>query len=201
MFEIKIDVRDEALRRFANQLGALGDGLAKTVMARALNHEGDKGRTQVKRTLVKQTGIRYGKINEAVKTVRATRMTLEYRIEARGEETNLNLFGARDRSGLRMNLKGADVGKAQQADQKNRSGVSAAPWGRRMIFKHSFIVPAYGDRVYIRTEKGSRFPLRQVFGPNIARELVKAETAETFRKGSAGIADRIAHEIARVLPK
>jgi hypothetical protein len=35
----------------------LGEGQARTALSRALNHEGNKGRTQVKRALVKQTGI------------------------------------------------------------------------------------------------------------------------------------------------
>jgi ParB/Sulfiredoxin domain len=33
--------------------------------AKTLNHEGDKGRTQVKRALVKQSGIKYGAIDRA----------------------------------------------------------------------------------------------------------------------------------------
>jgi hypothetical protein len=177
MIEIRIEQRDRILQRFGNQLGALGDGLARRVMMRALNAEGDKGRTQVKKALVRQTGIKYGLINKAVETVRATPVSLEYVLKATGDETNLNLFNAR----------------------QGKRGVSAAPWGRRQMFKHAFMVPAYGNRVYVRTTD-DRGPLKPLFGPNIARELVKDETADTFRKGSAGIATRIAHEISRVLP-
>lgn len=172
--EIRVKLTDEILTRFGNQLGALGDGLARTVMARALNHEGDKGRTKVKRALVKQTGIRYGKINAAMKTIRASSARLTYILEARGDETNIAQFGAR----------------------QGAKGVSAAPWGKRRVFKSTFFV---GGRVFRRTGK-ARLPIKGVYGPNIARELVKDETAATFKAGSAGIADRVAHEIARVLP-
>ena len=57
-------------------------------MSRALNHEGDKGRTQVKRALVKQTGIKYGAVDKAMATIRATPATLTYTLKARGDETS-----------------------------------------------------------------------------------------------------------------
>jgi hypothetical protein len=37
----------------------------------------------------------------------------------------------------------------------------------------------------------ARLPIKGVYGPNIARELVKDESAAAFRKGSAAIADRV----------
>lgn len=178
MIEIRIEVRDQVIARFATQLTALGDGLARRVMMRSLNHEGDKGRTQVKRALVRQTGIKYSQINKAVETIRATPAKLEYTLKATGGETNISLFNAR----------------------QGKRGVSAAPWGRRQVFKHSFQIPAYGERTYVRTSD-ERGPLKPLFGPNIARELVKDETAATWRKGTAGVADRVAYEIARVLPQ
>ena len=177
MIQIQVSVGDDILKRFGNQLAALGEGKARTVIARALNHEGDKGRTQVKRVLVQQTGIKYGLINTAVKTIPATAASLTYTIEARGDETNLNLFGAR----------------------QGKRGVSAAPWNKRRVFKHSFVIPAYGGKVFVREGK-ARFPLKPLFGPNIARELVKDQSAEAFKAGAADIADRVAHEISRVLP-
>ena len=175
--DIRISLADQVLSRFGNQLGALGGGLARTVMARALNHEGDKGRTQVKRALVRQTGIKFGMVNKAMKTVRASANMLTYVLEAKGDETNVSFFGAR----------------------QGKRGVSAAPWGRRQVFKSTFMIAGYGGRTYKRTS-GNRFPIKAVYGPNIARELVKNETAAAFRNASGGIADRVAHEIARVLP-
>lgn len=170
--QIKISQRDDVLKRFGNRLASLGEEGARTVMSRGLNHEGDKGRTQVKKALVRQTGIKYGLINQAVNTKYSTPATLTYTIEARGSETNISLFGARQR----------------------KKGVSAAPWGKRRIFKHSFVVPRYSGRVFVR-RGADRFPLKPLFGPNIARELVKDESRDAFLAGSAGIADRIAHEI------
>ena len=100
------------------------------MLTRALNHEVDKGRTQIKRTLVKQTGIKYGAVDKAMATVRATPATLTYTLGARGDETNIAWFGGVQR----------------------RKGVSAAPWNKRRIFARSFIVPRFG-RAFIRTSK------------------------------------------------
>ena len=128
-----------------------------------LNHEGDKGRTQVKRALVKQTGIKYGAIDKAMATIHSTPATLTYRLKARGEETNIAWFG------------GVQRGK----------GVSAAPWNKRRIFAHSFIVPRFG-RAFLRRSM-QRLPIRGVYGPNIARELVKDSSAAAWHAGVANI--------------
>lgn len=174
--QITVSLRDDVLKRFGNRLASLGDEGARKVMSRALNHEGDKGRTQIKRVLVRQTGIKYGQVNKAMKTIRSSPATLTYTLEARGDETNISLFGARQR----------------------KKGVSAAPWGTRRIFKHSFVVPSYDGRVYVR-RGASRFPLKALYGPNIARELLKDESRAAFLAGSANIADRVAHEIDHFL--
>jgi hypothetical protein len=84
-----ITASDQVLARYGNALAALGEGQARTALSRALNHEGDKGRTKVKRALVKQTGIKYSAVNKAMATVRATPATLTYTLKARGGETNI----------------------------------------------------------------------------------------------------------------
>jgi hypothetical protein len=175
--QLVINAKDQVLARYGNRLAALGDGQARRVMSRALNHEGDKGRTQVKRALVRQTGIKYGAVDKAMATIRATPATLTYRLKARGNETNIVWFGGAQR----------------------QKGVSAAPWNKRRIFAHSFIVPKFG-RAFIRTSK-KRLPIRWVYGPNLARELVKDTSAVAWQSGVANIVARIGHEIARMLPR
>ena len=127
--QLIVSAEDQVLTRFGNRLAALGEGQARTAMARALNHEGDKGRTQVKRALVKQTGIKYGAVDKAMATVRSTPATLTYTLSA-GDETNIAWFGGVQR----------------------RKGASAAPWNKRRFFARSFIVPRFG-RAFIRTSK------------------------------------------------
>ncbi|KAB2776519.1 hypothetical protein F9L00_14385 [Brucella anthropi] len=166
---------DGVFKRYGKALEAIGERDAKRVFARALNRGGDQARTQVKRSLVAQTGIKYGLINKAVKTIRAHPNKLEYKLEAEGGETNLNLFNAR----------------------QGKKGVSAAPWKKRRVFKSTFIVPAYDGRVFKREGKG-RGPLEPLFGPNIAREVVKDPTAEKWRMVSGFVMTRVEHELMRL---
>jgi hypothetical protein len=175
--QLIISAGDQLLVRYGNALAMLGEGQARTALSRALNHEGDKGRTQVKRALAKQTGIKYGAIEKAMATIRATSATLTYRLKARGDETNIAWFG-----GVRR-----------------RKGVSAAPWNKWRIFRHAFIVPRFG-RAFIRTSK-SRLPIRPLYGPNLARELVKDSSAAAWQSGVAKIVARVGHEIGRMLPR
>ena len=56
--QLIITAREQVLARYGNQLAALGEGQARTAMSRALNHEGDKGRTRVKRDLGKPISSR-----------------------------------------------------------------------------------------------------------------------------------------------
>ena len=139
--QLIISASDQVLARYGNALAALGDRQARTALSRTLNHEGDKGRTQVKCALVKQTGIKYGAVDKAMTTIRSTPATLIYALKARGDETNIAWFGGVQR----------------------RKGVSAAPWNMRRIFARSFIVPRCG-RAFIRTSK-KRLPIRPLYGP------------------------------------
>jgi hypothetical protein len=175
--QLMISAREQVLARYGNALASLGEGQARTALSRALNHEGNKGRTQVKRALAKQTGIRYGAVDKATATIRATPATLTYTLKAHGDETNIAWFGGVQR----------------------RKGVSAAPWHKRRIFRHSFIVPRFG-RAFIRTSK-SRLPIRPLYGPNLARELLKDSSAGAWQSGVANIVARVGHELSRMLPR
>lgn len=166
---------DGVYKRYGKALNTISNRDARRIFSRALNKGGDQGRTQVKRSLVSQTGIKYGMINKAVKTVRAHPNKLEYSLIADGTETNLNLFGARQR----------------------KKGVSAAPWKKRRIFKSTFIVPGYEGRVFKRAGK-ERGPLEPLFGPNIAREVVKDKTKAAWQAVAPFVMNRVEHELMRL---
>lgn len=175
--QVIISPRDQVLARFGNQLGALGERGAKAAMKSALWRGGNEARTKVKRTLSKQTGIKYGMIDKAMRTKFRETPDLIYELEATGEETNLGLFGAIQR----------------------KKGISARPWNQRRVFKGTFF--AYGGKVFRRlTDK--RGPIKPLYGPNIGRELVKDETKELWETAvPPAIMKRVEHEIARRLPK
>ncbi|QVQ35446.1 hypothetical protein KHQ08_00695 (plasmid) [Pseudochrobactrum algeriensis] len=167
--------KDGIYDNFGKALNVAGDGKAKRIFANALNRGGDMARTQVKRSLVSQTGIKYGLINKAVETKRANPNKLSYSLEATGNEMNLNLFAAR----------------------QGKKGVSAAPWKQRRVFKSTFIVPAYDGKVYKRTSP-ERGPVEPLFGPNIAREITKDPTVAKWKQVDGFTMKRVEHELIRL---
>lgn len=136
---------------------------------RAVNAVGKTARTIVTRKLAKQAGLKYRAVARVLTTKTATIGDLSFRIIARGAHISLKEFGARP----------------------TKKGVSAAPWGKRRVFLHSFILPSVGGHVFVRAGtrrvmvKGRyagkvRQPLHKMYGPALPNELVKAETAAAF---------------------
>jgi hypothetical protein len=149
----------------------------RSALRRAINHTGDKARTQVGRALVKQTGLKYGRVREELRTINATVGSLSYIIRARGGYVSLKEFAAR----------------------QTQKGVSAAPWGKRRVFPHTFIVASLGGHVFER--KGpARYPIRKLWGPAIPAEMVKDQTKEAFEATvAADLPARVDHEISAIL--
>lgn len=177
MADIQIS-SDQIYERYGDALNRLSYHDGKRAFARALNYGGDRARTQVKRSLAKQTGIKYGLVNKAVTTDRANAGNLAYSLIAVGGETNLNLFGAKQR----------------------KKGVSAAPWKKRRIFRSTFIVDEYGGKVYKRQGQ-ARGPLEPLWGPNIARELVRPPTVIYWDRAGYIMLYRVEHEIMFLLSR
>lgn len=126
------------IQRMENMLGVLNGHQKHLSLQRAINHTGDKARTQVIRALAKQTGLNYGVVKNAVRTGRAWgagedaskfvdgRGSLEYVLSTKGGDISLKYFKARE----------------------TRQGVTAAPFGKRKLFPGTFIL-------------GGRFPKRK----------------------------------------
>lgn len=182
--QVTISARDQVMARYGNQLGAIGEGEGRRLMAMALNTEGNKGRTQVRRALMQQTGIRSHQISKAVKTINAGPGRLEYKLEAKAGETNISMFG------LKVTWReGSAMGQIRKLQT-----VSAAPWNVRRTFPGAFSIARFGGRVFKR-EGAGRFPLKPVYGPNLAREITKAQTRTEFET----IAPKVADEVGRLL--
>jgi hypothetical protein len=174
--ELKVTIDTRGFQKMAAQFAQAGRNI-KPALRRAINHTGDKARTQIARVLVKQTGLKYGKVRQALRTVPAGTALLVYRIIAKGGYTSLKEFGAR----------------------QVKRGVSAAPWGKRHLFPHAFIAPSLGGHVFIRKGKG-RFPIHKLWGPAIPAEMVKAESRAAFERTVATeLPARLALEINAIL--
>lgn len=173
MIAIKIDAREFAR---VPQVYTIAGKLAPGVIARTLNWVGDRAQTQVGRTLAKQTGLPYGQVKGALLIMHASPARLSYEISASSKRLPLSAFKAR----------------------QQKKGVSAAPWGERRVFAHTFLGP--GGRVFVREGKG-RLPIRQLWGASIAIELVKDAVPKAFDDSiKANLDARLGHELLRLFP-
>lgn len=198
-----INWRDvSGLRRLENAMARLDGPQKHMVLQRAVNHTGEKTRTQVTRVLARQTGLPYGVVKKALKVGKAsgasitdgeitvrTDANLSYVITSTGGDISLKYFKARE----------------------TRAGVTAAPRGQRQLFAGTFMkggrfpnrVTAKGlnGHVYRRTGKG-RGPLElQDSGVIIPAEMISGASASAFTDiVEAELPKRVMHEIEYLAP-
>jgi hypothetical protein len=171
---ITIDTRD--FERLAKAFAEVGKNI-KPALAHAINRTGDKARTQVTRSLGKQMGLPYGAVRKALVTIPASGDRLVYKIVAKGGYMSLKEFGA----------------------VQKPKGVQAAPWGKRRVFPHTFIVPSLGGHVFERVGR-SRLPIRKLWGPAVPKELVKDQSKAAFEQTvAADLPRQIETEVNAVL--
>ena len=92
----------------------------------------------------------------------------------------------------------AHIALAEFHARQTRRGVSAAPWGLRRVFPHTFIVEKLGGQVF-RREGGARLPIRKLWGPSLPIELVRGASPAAFEKAAAAdLPQRVAHELGRL---
>jgi hypothetical protein len=186
MARIVIQPLDQVMASYGKALARLSGAEAHKVMARAINYEGKKAFTVVKRALAKQTSIPRDLINAGTRFKPAgvaAGNALEAAIIGTGRELPLSKFGAR----------------------QFKAGVRAKVWGKLETFRGQFMGPRPGviaaklkGRTWVRRSK-ARLPIKQTYGPSIPKELVKDQTAATFQAAVPSIVDRVGKEIAAVL--
>lgn len=152
-----IAAADDVLTKFEAAVYRVGEGEARKQFSRALNHEGRKGFTQVRRALTKQTSIKYGDVLRQTRFKSSSRADLEIVMTGEGYHFPLKYFGAK----------------------QFKKGTRVKVWGKLITFAHAFIVPRYGGNVYRRLGK-PRFPIKRMYGPAIPVELVRADSVATF---------------------
>jgi hypothetical protein len=182
---VSIMIDASSLKRVSNLLHSAGKN-APLAMIRAVNHTGDKARTQMRRVLVTQTGLKMKTIRKAVTSKRAFNGGA-YEIKSRGGNVRLMFFGARE----------------------THKGASAAPWNKRQVYPGTFMKGGLfpnrkgmvaGGTVVRRVGK-KRYPLHGVkSGLFIPTEMVTGSSEAAFYSTvESALPDRLAHELYRVL--
>lgn len=149
--------------------------LVAMAAAQAINHTAKKALTQVKRSLVRQTGLPYATVSKDLKLYSASPVgnPIAAKIVGKGRFHKLLEFHARQ------------LGSGQFGHRKRSThgaGVIADPWATRRLFTSQFgvfIVP--GRNVYRRTER-ARNKIKPMWGPNPGRELGKGPTLAVFER-------------------
>lgn len=205
---IQIDMldRDQVLKRFSNQIAALGDERARMAMSRAINRATRTTYTAVTRALQQQTSAPRAVIRQQVGMTLSAQQgsgPLVGAIWSHGRELPLSVFNPVQFS----------------------YGVRAKVWGRVQRFEHAFIFKGSwksgdpiaqgtgGARVFVRNGK---FPFKkvggqarvnpransfeQLFGPSLPKEMVKDASLAAFHKvAREQLEARLARELGRML--
>ena len=174
--QVVIKDLDQTRIRYQAMVQQVGEGAAALAFSRALNHEGRKTFTAVKRSLRKQTDIPPFMITASMAFKSSSQRNLSTIISGSGKELPLRLL------------------KPSQFSY----GVRAKVWGKHQTYRSAFIVAKYEGNVFHRTSK-KRFPIQKMFGPSIPKEMVKDETLETFEQSGNAVMDRAMHELSRIL--
>lgn len=183
---VRIEPLDQIMAQYGADLKKLGSR-AKThrVIARAANYEGRKVFTVVKRTLARQTSIKYGAINKNMRFFPA---------KTKGDAIETVIFG----SGKHFSLR--DFGPRQL-----KPGTRAKVWGKNKMHRGAFMGPRpgavsakLGGHVWKR-DTAKRYPISRVWGPSIPVEMVKDATLEAFYASAPQIIARVSKEIAAVM--
>ncbi|TDE34139.1 phage tail protein [Antarcticimicrobium sediminis] len=187
------EVNVKGLQKFENMLGALGAEAPKAVN-RAINRTGDMARTQVIKTLSKQTGLPQQVIRKAIKngpdTKRATWSDPTYVISAGGGDIRVKYFKKREtRAGVVAYL-GTERGRVLFPRTFFRGGA----------FPRRVDLTAFGGHVLDRLSE-FRYHLKHVrSGVLIPEEMVSGATADAFERSvERNLPVRLDHEISRLL--
>jgi hypothetical protein len=154
----------------------VGEQDATKAFNRALNREGDKIRTKVRRSLRKETGAKTAIVDRALSTYRSSFANLVYTIEARGAHMGLSHF----------------------QPTQFKYGVRAKPWGRWQRFPGTFVSKKLHNNVFVREGK-DRLPIKKIWGPSIPVEMVRGATERVFREAEPAVIEEAMRQLNLIL--
>jgi len=173
----RVDAPD--LAKAGEALRNVGQETKTKIIVRALNRTGDSAFTQIKRVLASQTGLKVGRVASVMTKDRAHAGSLKFIITAKDKWTRITAgnFGARE----------------------TKVGVSHRAWNRLTRAEGSFMIGS----VAVTRKSSARLPLKSLYGPNVAREMVRGNRSLLAAQKSLGdvFVPRVLHEVDRELKK
>lgn len=161
---------------FEAMINRVGQQAATRAFNRALNSEGAKITTRVRRALRQQTGAKAKIVTRATRTYRSSFANLVYTIEASGDHMGLSHFSPRQFS----------------------YGVRAKPWGRWQRFEGTFLVSKLSNNVFVR-EGRARLPIAKLWGPSIPKEMLKDASKQAFEAAQPDVLAEATRQLQRII--
>lgn len=191
---VRVDASD--LKRTAAAY-RIGGKLVDVALARAINRGGDAGAVETRRALVKNTGIKASDTRRSKGLTKklATPSKPEFKLQAASSYTPLSYF----------------------SPTQAKDGVRARPWNRTQTFVGTFFIRMSSGyvgvfrrdrtaaRAPVTTRSGRRInaqPIKELWGPSLAVEMMKGDVPDTFRRvSSERTMERLPTEISFALDK
>ena len=195
---VTYDGRGVASMLFAATLLASPDRLGRA-LHEGVRAAGDKTRTVVRKSLHQQMGTkRYGAIVAATRSFIPGPMT--YVIEGSGKGLPIIEFpvrGSRAKGRTWRDQPRDGAGRFGPLPPSDIGFVTARPWRVAHTFKRSFVA---ADGTYKARLPGSTRK-RKLFGPSVAKEIVKGATRAAFETTAPREMDlQIGKRLSRILP-
>ena len=176
--DIRIDMSE--LNRLAENLRRAPPRIRSAVIG-TVNRTGRIGMTAVRKTLTKETGVPAADLagrSRGLSEKKARTGDISYEVIVRGRYTPLSYF----------------------APIQRQKGVSARPWGKRRIFRGTFIARAGGHEGVFKRVGKARFPIKELWGPSLPVELIRGGSRQAFMDAwQPRIGPNLTREISRVL--
>ena len=152
--EVKVNSN---FKKALRDIGNVPKKYVQKTMMTALNKVGAEVFTQAKRELRDATGLKAGVVAKGLKKDKARRGDEEYSIFIKSRYKNVIEFGAR----------------------QTKKGVSAKVWGKRRVYKHSFIASGQNSGKQLVFARSKRNPkkLKALHGASLPREFQRQDMA------------------------
>jgi hypothetical protein len=214
--QLKITLQGNGIAVITAACDQLASGTAYLAAARALNHTGAKVETRVVRSLAKQVGLKQGDLFRRDRTIRGVKASASNpRFELMTRGTAIRAVELRHFVYKRPKQGRGSDGRFTAVTGKG-GGVRLGGWARARTVRSGFKVAAgadwgvgkkKADGLYYRPDRDNkkRFGgFRTMYGANINKQLVQAETLAAFdavvNDPTHGLTRRIDHELKRLIP-
>lgn len=181
---VGIYVNADAIARAGKALNEVGLVMDEKVLVPAINRTGQHVRAKIRPLLARITGLASMRVARTMSWEHATKANLSFVLsfKHRAPQITTGNFGA-------------------AVAKRGGKGVRHRAWGRTQIAEGAFMI---GRAVVARKGK-ARLPLKQVFGPSIAREVERDERGRisgmVYRAAQDTLQRRVLHETDRQIKR